>query len=95
MAKNYAPFKNSPISHQIKKNRLVKSDVCRLLNITQVTLNCYINEPQQIRLKDLYKLASIFNLGILEFVYLLERNKPQIKKDDKWYIETIVSSIDE
>ncbi len=90
MARNYKPTTNSPISYQIKRNNLVKSDICRLLNISMFTLNSYIAEPGQIRFKDMYKLAAVFNLGILEFIYCLERNKPQLKKDDKWYIEEII-----
>lgn len=78
---------NNPIVSQMKKNRLQKSDICRLLDITQATVNNYINDPGLIRLRDLYLLSGIFGLNILELVFLLERNKPKIKKADKWYID--------
>lgn len=91
MAKYHVNKANSPIVSQITKNNLSKFDICRLLNISLPTLNDYINNPYQIRFGDIHKLASIFNLGILEFVYLIDRNKPKLKKTDKWFIESKIN----
>lgn len=90
MGKTYVPHKDHPILHLAKKNLLTKSDICRCLDLTIVTLNNYINEPGLIRLKDIVKLSGLFGINVLELVYLLQRNKPQIKhKASKWYLEEI------
>ncbi len=91
MVRYYKNNANNPIVSQIKQNNLQKEDICKLLNISQATLNNYINNPYLIRLGDIHQLASIFNLGILEFIYLLERNKPKLKKEDKWFIESKIN----
>lgn len=89
MAKNYVPTANSPIIFHLNKNKLSKSDLCRMLDCTKMTLNNYINDPSLIRLADLHIMAGMFGINVIELVYLLDRCKPQIKKDDKWYLEEI------
>ncbi len=89
MAKHYAAHNNSVIIIQMNKNRLQKSDICRLLNISIPTINNWIANPGLIRFYDLHLLASIFNMGVLELVYLLDRGKAKIKRDDKWFLQEI------
>ncbi len=91
MVKYYKNNNNNPIVSQLKKNRLQKSDLCRLLNCSQATINNYIHDPGLIRFRDMHLMASVFNLGILQFVDLINRNKPAVTKADKWFIESVVS----
>jgi len=91
MAKNYVLNKHSPIIYNLNKNRLRKIDLCRALNIREITLNDYIENPDKIRLGDLRLMAGVFGINVLHLVYCLERNKPQTKKEDKWYIESVVN----
>lgn len=80
-------MKHSPIESLCKRNNLGKFDICRLLGISLPTLNSYIKNPGQIRLKDLHLIAGFVGINVLELVYLLDRTKPAIKKKDKWYME--------
>lgn len=89
MTKYIVNKNNSPIISLMRKNKLQKSDICRLLQISQATVNNYINNPYLIRLYDLHLLASLFNIGVLELVLLLDRNKPTLTKENKWYLEEI------
>ena len=93
MAKNYEPKAHNPILYYCKKHNLSQNDLCRHLNISKGTLKNRINNPMTMRLKDIHTIASFFGMNVLELIYLLERNKPQIKKEDKWYIENVVHSI--
>ena len=86
----YVPRDHNQILYLAKKNLLSKSDICRIMNVTIVTLNNYINEPGLMRLKDLYLLSGIFGINVLELVYLLSRSTPKLKhKQSKWYLEEI------
>lgn len=94
MPKHYVITKSSPILFHMHKNLLTKMDVSRALNIHHVTLTDYINHPDKLHLRELRILAGLFGINILHLVLLLERNKPQINKSHKWYLESIVGDID-
>lgn len=92
MAKYYKNNKLSPILWQASKAGIVKADLCKALGISLDTLNKWIKSPYMIQLKYIVVMAGLFGLSCEELVYMLLRNKPQMKTNShngKWYIETI------
>ena len=76
----YKPTKHSPILHYAKKNGYTKLSLCRLLHCARPTLERYIKYPYTLRVHELMLLSGIFGLPVEEFLYILLRNKPQIKR---------------
>ncbi len=89
MKSTYKSREDNVIIKQLVKNNFSKQDLCRMLNISLPTLNNWIYEPGMIRLRELTLMAGMFGINVLEFVYLLERTKPVLRKVDKWYIESL------
>jgi hypothetical protein len=76
----YTPTGLSPILHYAKKNGYTKLSLCRLLGISRPTLERFIKYPYTLRLHELMLLGGLFGLPVEELVYIILRNKPQIKK---------------
>lgn len=92
MAKLYKPTKNTPILWQAAKVGLTKNELCRTLGVSLNTLNTWIVSPEIMQLKHIYVMAGLFGLSVEELVYILVRNKAQVKTkslNGKWYIESI------
>ncbi len=93
MAKYSKNNKLNPIVWQCKKANITKDTLCKALGISQVTLRGWINNPNIMQLKHLYVMAGLFGLSCEELVYILVRNKPQLKTDSVdhgvFYIESI------
>ena len=95
MAILYRAKENNPIVFQGKKAGLSRTDIARALNVSNLTLREWINNPYLIRFGDLLTLAGLFGMSIEELVYILVRNKPNVdarlskQKEGKWYIESI------
>jgi len=86
MAKYYTKGTHHPIIFQMTKNNIAKIDVCKALGVCKATLDSYIKDYRLIRVKDLLTLSGLFGLSIEEFVYILVRHKPMVKKSDKKYL---------
>lgn len=93
MAKLYKNTTNNPVLFQCQKANLHKNDLCRTLGISLHTLNKWIDSPEIMQLKHITTLAGLFGLPVEEFVYMLIRNKTQLKtktcKDGVFYLESI------
>lgn len=81
--------KHHPIVFQSNKNNLTPIDLCKILGITKNTLKAYIKNPGLIRFEHMMVMSGLFGLPVEELVYLILRNKPQLKRDDKWYLEEL------
>ncbi len=95
MAKHYVSTLNNPITYYLDKNKLTKSDLCKMLGITRITLNKWIESPRNITLSDILLMAGLFNVAPEQLFYLLVRNKPKIKKDHIRYLDSVMLKVDE
>lgn len=68
---------------------LTKQDLCRLVCIELNTLNGWIERPGLIPFSKILVMSGLFGMPPEEFVYILLRNKPQISKEGKWYVEEL------
>jgi len=88
-------FKNdnlSPLLWQAKKVSLTKGDLCRACHVEVNTLNKWIKNPEGIQLRHLITLSGLFGIPVEELVYIIVRNKPQVKTNSAngvYYIELI------
>lgn len=92
MAKYCKSGSLNPINHLMRINNLQQSDIAKVLNVTKNTLRGYISNPNTMSLMQISCLAGYFGLKVEVLVYLLIRNKTQIRpkdKNDKWYIEDV------
>ncbi len=80
MAKHYTSDKNNPIVYHLLKQNLTKTDLCRLLNVSRLTMQGYIDNPTLIRLKDLITISGLLKVDYLKFIELLISNKATVKK---------------
>lgn len=79
----------------MSKAQLTKGDLSKVLGISLNTLNTWIKAPTMIKLKDIITLSGLFGISCEELVYILTRNKPQVKtknvKSGVFYIDNIRS----
>lgn len=94
MAKYYVSTTNNPIIFHLKRCKIGKTALCRILETTEPTLNVWIDNPLKMPLCKIISMAGLFGVPCEEFVYILLRNKPQLNKDGKWYLEEIRSRVD-
>lgn len=87
--------KLNPIVWQCKKANITKDTLCKSLGISQVTLRSWIVNPNIMQLKHITIMSGLFGLSCEELVYILIRNKPQLKTDGSnhgvFYIDNIRS----
>ena len=93
MAKLYNTKGNKAIMYYIKQKKCTKTDIAKLLNISNTTLHKYLNNPYNMSLKQLMSLCGLFVCPIEELVYLLIMNKANVNKG-KWYLEGIRMNAD-
>lgn len=89
MSKYYVSTKFNPILFNINKHKLSKIAVVKMLGTTKDTFDSWIENPFNMRLEHIVKLAGLFNMTAEELIYLLIRNKPQLTQKDRWYLESI------
>ncbi len=92
MAKLYKSTKHSPLLWQAQKAGIQKNELCKRLGISYHTLSKWIENPDIMQLKHITILAGLFGLQVEELVYMLLRNKPQMKTNSHngvFYIENI------
>ena len=89
MAKYYVNNRLNPIVYNLERCKLTKGDLCKAMGITRKTLEVYLNDYSLINIRDLLIMSGLFGLPVEELVYILVRNKPQLNKPGKWYLEEI------
>lgn len=92
MAKYCKSGNLNPINHLLKINQLHIMDLAKALNVTYKTMLGYIDNPTIMDLRQISIISGFFGIKVEILVYLLIRNKTQIRtkdKKDKWYIEGI------
>jgi hypothetical protein len=97
MAKYCKSGNLNPINHLLKINHLHIMDLAKALNVTYKTMLGYIDNPTMMDLRQISVISGFFGIKVEVLVYLLIRNKTQIRpkdKKDKWYIEDVVNEGD-
>lgn len=89
MPKYYAGGAYHPILFNLKRCNLGKTDLCKAINVTDDTLKGWINNPFMIPMGKVVMMAGLFGVPAEELFYCLIRNKPQLPKSGKWYLEEI------
>lgn len=90
-------YKNNDRYNTIKWNakrlNLRLRDIYKALHISDKTLSIYIENPHTMQIKHLLVMAGLFGMSPEELLYLLLRNKPQVKGQDNkhgvYYLEDI------
>ena len=75
----------------MKRNNLKRCDVCEALHVTEKTFSCYLKDPLMMNGRQYLLLSGLFNTPIEQFMFQLIRNRPNLLKADKWYLEDIKS----
>ena len=83
MAKLYNTKGNKAIMYYIKQKKCTKTDIAKLLNVSNTTIHKYLNNPFKLTLSQLHTLSSFLNIPILELVYLINANKSKLSDADK------------
>ncbi len=81
----------TPIEYHLKRHKLSKTDLCRLLSISRITLAIYIKNPFKMRLEDIVLMAGFFKVDYLELINSFAKNKCVTSKEDKEYLRRFVS----
>ena len=71
----------------MRRNNLSKETLRLSLHVSEPTLRGYIKDPLMMSIKQLVVLAGLFQLPVELLTYSIVRNRPTLKKEDKWYIE--------
>ena len=90
MAKLYNTKGNKAIMYYIKKKGCTKTEVAKLLDVSNATLHKYLNNPYHMTLKQLISLCGLFECSIHELVYLVSKNKAKADNKAKWYLNDVV-----
>jgi len=94
MPKLYNTKGNRAIMYYIKRKNYTKTQVAKLLNVTNATLHKYLNNPYNMSLRQLILLSGLFGCSIEELVYLVSKNKAKLNKEGFWYLEDIRMNAD-
>ena len=91
----YTSIKNTPLIALMKKANLKRTDICRLLEISQPTFANWIKHPQHITIKNIISLSGLFNVRPELLLYLLIRNYPNFNKicEKNWFASGIETDI--
>lgn len=76
---------NVSLIYLMRKANKTKSDLGRLLNVSNVTIHSYLCNPYLMTLNQLYTISAVLNINTLEMIHLIVENTPQNKDSDVWY----------
>jgi len=93
MANLYISASENAIIYYMNKCKLNKSDLCRALNITYITLNKWIENPHNMKVSDIITMCGLFGISPECLLYLLIRNKPKLKKEHVKYVDNILFDV--
>ena len=94
MAKLYNTKGNRVIIYHIKRKNYTKTQIAKLLNVSNATIHKYLNNPYTMSLQQLILLCGLFGCSIEELVYLISKNKAKLNKEGFWYLEDIRMNAD-
>ena len=89
MAKYYVSKRLNPILYHANKLGYSKQDLCNHLHCEGKTLDGWIVNPSNMLFKHIILFSGLFGLLPEEFVHLLLRNKANVSKPGKWFLEDI------
>lgn len=78
-----------PVIVEARRNNYLKSDLCRILNISPPTLNRYLQRPELVRVSDILTLAGLFNISMYEMMYKFIHSSNKLKPAEKAHIKEI------
>ncbi len=90
MAKLYNTKGNKAIMYYIKKKGCTKTEIAKLLDVSNATLHKYLNNPYHMSLQQLMLLCSKFECSIHELVYLVSKNKAKADNKASWYLNDVI-----
>ena len=93
MAKVYSCNKYSPIIANLHKCNIKKLALCRLLNMSEPRLNRLIADPSHLTVTHIHLMSGMFGMPSEALFYLLVRNKPSLKKGDRWYLDEQINKL--
>lgn len=80
---------HSPILFNADKLGLSIRDLAKSIGVSVKTFNQYLNDPLLMRARDYSILAGLLGIPMDALIYLSVRKKPQLSKEDKWYLDGI------
>lgn len=90
MPKYKVNYSRSPLISLMNAGKLQKRDIYTLLGIRACTFNAWLVDPSNMTYKHILLLSGMFGIVPEKLVYLLRRNKPNMKKDDiEWFNKNI------
>ena len=81
--KTYVSKVNNPIMYLMRKKGYKPNDLCRLLQITRLTLTNWQNDPERITVRNLIFLAGAFGIPAEVLLYMILRKRNNLKNADK------------
>jgi hypothetical protein len=89
MSRRYITYGNHPIIVLMRRNELKRSDVCEALHVTEKTFSSYLKDPLLMHGRQYLLLSGLFNIPIEHLMFQLIRNRPNLLKADKWYLQDL------
>jgi|ERR1019366_727585 transcriptional regulator with XRE-family HTH domain len=86
MAKLYNTKGNKAIIYYIKQKNCTKTDIAKLLNVSNTTIHKYLNNPFNLSLQQLYTLSGYLNTPFIELVAAIHLNRAKLTIQDKWHL---------
>lgn len=94
MAKDWQKGKgNKALLHLLNLKKLTKSDLARLLDVSNTTIHIYLTNPYTITLRDYYTIAGVLDVNVHVLIYAVVSNQPLHKVPIKWYEELTANSV--
>ena len=81
------------ITSHLYKVDMSRTQLCKLLHISTMTLNTYCKDFELIPTRNIIKMSAIFRIPAEQLLYEFINNRVIMKPKDVWYLENIRANV--
>lgn len=78
---------NVSLIYLLRKANKTKSDIGKVLNVSNPTIHTLINNPNLMTLAQFYTIAGYIKIDVHKLIYLCTLDTPKITDSTKWFNE--------
>ena len=78
---------NVSLIYLLRKANKTKSDIGKVLNVSNPTIHTLINNPYLMTLAQFYTIAGYINIDVHKLIYLCTLDTPKTNDSTKWFTE--------
>jgi len=82
-----------PLRKVMNRKNLTVTNISQVLKLSRVQTYEYLKNPYNLRLGQLLSISGLLGIPYLELVVILDLNKPDLSKEDKANLSSLIARV--